>query len=110
MSDFVGMKKLVSGDPSFVSKFHEICDQRQHENDEWIAKLRAQGFKAAHPNDGWVDRTANVVTFCYPHFNDCATTGDKVMLGWSGEQGHLRPIRLLDAIGGDRFLFEDLLP
>lgn len=45
--------------------------------------LRRAGIKAAHPDDGWVDRKKNTIHFAYPQFNDGAGIGDKIALGWS---------------------------
>ncbi len=52
----------------------------------WVAALREQGVKAAHPDDGWVDRDRNEVHLAYPDFNDGLGVGDLLALGWpSGE-------------------------
>lgn len=48
---------------------------------EWIDKLRALGVKAAHPNDGWVDRDLNRVHLTYPHFAGRLEVGDLLALG-----------------------------
>lgn len=56
-----------------------IAEQRQ-----WVADQRALGCKAAHPDDGWVDREANTVGLCYPQFNDGLGVGDVLALGWAG--------------------------
>lgn len=76
------MKNLVSGDAAFVALWHEICDEDDRLEREWISGLRAAGVKAAHPDDGWVDRRANTVCFVYPQFNDGARVGDLVALGY----------------------------
>ncbi|WP_206687265.1 hypothetical protein, partial [Streptococcus pseudopneumoniae] len=49
---------------------------------QWVADLRAAGYKAAHPNDGWVNRGSMELFLSYPQFNDGAGIGDFVMLGW----------------------------
>jgi hypothetical protein len=51
------------------------------EQREWVARLRSEGVKAAHPDDGWVDRDANKVHLAYPDFNDGLTIGDLLALG-----------------------------
>jgi len=53
---------------------------------QWVAALRAAGVKAAHPDDGWVDREHSEVQFVYPQFNDGVTEGDVIALGW--HDGH----------------------
>lgn len=84
----------VRGDPKFISLWNQICQEREDEERLWIADLRSKGFKAAHPNDGWVNRETNEVFFSYPQFNDGADIGDLVMLGWPWKNGNHRPIRL----------------
>lgn len=109
MSD--DLRNCVSGDPKFVELWRRICDEADTSEREWIANLRDSGFKAAHPNDGWVDRKNNEVHFAYPQFNDGANAGDKVMLGWPGDPKSYRPIRLVELrptfAGGQWWKFED---
>lgn len=58
-------------------------DRRMAEEEgEWVARLRADGVKAAHPDDGWVDRHLNEVYLCYPQFNDGLGIGARLALGW----------------------------
>ena len=106
------MKHLVSGDPEFVARWHKICDEYEVEEKQWISQLRKQGFKAAHPNDGWVDRKNNKLHLAYPQFNDGAKVGDKVMLGWPTDKPEkLRPVRLTKACSQflvQWFTFEDI--
>jgi len=85
----------VSGDPKFVSMWNTICAEQDADERKWIDGLRAAGFKAAHPNDGWVNRKYNEVFFSYPHFNDGADIGDLVMLGWAWDKNSWRPVRLI---------------
>lgn len=73
---------IRGGTPEAVSLWHRVCDDMDREEREWIESLRAQGVKAAHPDDGWVDRERNAVTFTYPQFNDGAGVGDLIALGW----------------------------
>ena len=90
------MKELVSGKPEFVKLWHEICEEADTKERNWINELRAKGFKAAHPNDGWIDRENNTLYFAYPQFNDGAKVGDLVMLGWPSDKPEkLRPVRLI---------------
>lgn len=105
----------VSGRADIVATFADVYRQMREDDRAWIARLRAEGYKAAHPNDGWVDRKKNIITFCYPHYNDGAKAGDLVMLGWSCERWN-RPVRLLGPATGlaggnwGRWFFEDVGP
>jgi len=47
----------------------------------WVVQLRADGVKAARPDDGWVDRKRNSFSMQYPDFNDGPLVGDRVALG-----------------------------
>ena len=73
---------LASGDPEFVAWWNAGCREDHTSEQRWIADLRAKDVKAAHPDDGWVDRKANSFQFAYPQFNDGAGVGDRVALGW----------------------------
>lgn len=100
---------------NFHVEWVKIGIERKREQDEWIATLRAQGVKAAHPDDGWVDRMENSVFFAYPQFNDGAQVGDLVALGWP-QWDCIRPqhriVRLIGFLPGmvfkDRWLFEEV--
>lgn len=78
-------------------------------------RLRKEGFKAAHPNDGWVDRENNIITLCYPQFNDGVGVGDKMMLGRADDKPEkLRPVLLVEKLQStpffdNRFVFEDIV-
>ena len=73
---------MKSDDSNFLVSWRKICLESQTRHDEWIIDLRAQGVKAAHPNDGWVDRKNRVINFAYPQFFDHPKVGDYVVLGW----------------------------
>ena len=104
------LKALASGEPQFVALYHRICDDFEAEEQAWVAMLRYHGFKAAHPNDGWVDRDAKTVRLAYPQFNDGADAGDLLMLGWPGREE--RPVRMIAKVPGllgvDRWQYEDV--
>lgn len=56
---------------------------RRRDEERWVQKLRSAGVVCAHPDDGWVDRSRNVVQFVYPEFQSKSLeTGDVVALGW----------------------------
>ncbi len=87
--DLIG---LATGNPAFVSSWDAGC-RADHVNERlWIAKLRNLGIKAAHPDDGWVDREENKLTFAYPQFNDGVEVGDLVCLGWAGQRSRVMKI------------------
>ncbi|TET74376.1 MAG: hypothetical protein E3J43_09945 [Candidatus Heimdallarchaeota archaeon] len=65
-----------------VVSYNQICREHENEKTAWIKELREQGFKAAHPNDGWVDRKNDSFQLGYPQFDDGIAVGDKVMLGF----------------------------
>jgi len=73
---------VSSSGPEFVKTWAQVCLDHKRAERAWIAKLRSQGVKAAHPGDGWVDRVSNTMQFVYPQFNDNAGAGDVVALGW----------------------------
>jgi hypothetical protein len=59
----------------------------------WIEDLRGQGIKAAHPDDGWVDRQRNTIHLAYPQFNDGLAVGELLALGWPGDA--MRVVRIV---------------
>lgn len=77
------MIPLAFGRPDMVARWAQICREAHDRDEAWIAMLRREGIKAAHPDDGWVDREKNTVCFAYPQFNDGAGVGDKIALGWA---------------------------
>lgn len=89
------LRNCVRGNPKFVSLWHQICDEQNNDQRKWVDGLRAAGFKAAHPNDGWVNRKDDEVYFAYPQFNDGSEIGDTVMLGWPWAKKSWRPVRLI---------------
>ncbi len=96
MSDLM---RGVSGQAGFVALFANICNDMERDKEAWIASLRAAGVKAAHPDDGWVNRKDNYVQFVYPQFNDGAKAGDLVALGrpqWESAKPQHRIVRLVE--------------
>jgi len=93
------MKKPTSFEIKNMNKevllaWEEIVKKDEDDISLWIQELRKLGYKAAHPNDCWVK--GNEVTLVYPQFNDGVDVGDKIMLGWQGENE--RPIVLIKKI------------
>lgn len=94
------MKDCASGDSEHLLSWYNQIDESRRLEEEWINSLKEEGFKAAHPNDGWVDRKNNTVILTYPYFNSGINIGDKVMLGSSysyivsGVPSQNKPVRI----------------
>ncbi len=67
---------------AFLSAWIEAEKQSDTLKIKWINDLRSENIKAAHPDDGWVDRKANTVVFAYPQFYDDVGVGSLIALGW----------------------------
>lgn len=100
MSRHLDMIPLASGDAGFVETWARICREGHNTELEWIAKLRAVGVKGSHPDDGWVNREQNYVSFVYPQFNDGPQVGDMIALGWSGKTNKTRICRVTKVVHG----------
>lgn len=72
---------LASGRPDLVANWRKICLEQQHDLDVWRAKLKADGVRAAHPDDGWVDDRQNIVFLSNPHFDLGLRPGDVMAIG-----------------------------
>lgn len=86
---------------AFVKGFQSVMQRQREATAAWVKPLREDGIRAAHPDDGWVDRNENTVCFCYPDFNDGAGVGDLVALGRPDEYRIVRltgeiPLGILD--------------
>ncbi len=81
MNKWDEMRKSMSGDPGAVKDWINQCNESESKEVEWIEKLRSEGYKAAHPDDGWVNRENNEVVLAYPQYNDGLKVGDKMILG-----------------------------
>lgn len=77
---------VISGHAEHVARARQRDHDRQAEQVAWIAALRGAGVKAAHPDDGWVNRERNTVHLAYPQFNDGLSVGDLLALGWPGDE------------------------
>lgn len=91
----------VSGEPDCIRRVARIDADMQAEKREWIASLRACGVKAAHPDDGWVDRRANTIHLSYATFNDGLAAGDLLALGWPAAE--TRIVRVVGPAARSRF-------
>lgn len=55
---------------------------RIKERKDWIQQLKAEGVKAAHPLDGWVNQKKKELVFQYPHWVDFFVgVGDTIAIG-----------------------------
>ena len=94
------MRYAASGDPAIVARFDQICDDYDAREAKWVEWLRAYGIKAAHPDDGWVDRSGkyHTVQFVYPQFDDGVAEGDLICLGWHDRFRVVKVRRILKQI------------
>lgn len=65
----------------FVAAFLKDCANRSERERAWVAELIVKGYKAAHPDDGWVDRSKNSIVLSYPYFNSGLKINDIMALG-----------------------------
>lgn len=92
------IRSLLAGENStrFHREWNNICAQAEAGEFTWILQLRSIGIKAAHPDDGWVDRTTSSVhdflTLQNPSFNDGLRVGELIAIG---EPDHYRVRRVL---------------
>jgi len=68
-----------------ITSWDNIVNKQKKNENDWISMLRSKGIKAAHPDDGWVDRNLNKAYLPYPQFNDGVREGDLIALGWSNK-------------------------
>jgi GTP-dependent phosphoenolpyruvate carboxykinase len=78
--EIVSSNGSEAGD-AFVRGYMLLVKEHQERQAEWVAALRAQGVKAAHPNDGWNDRMQQIIHFSYPQFDDGVQVGDVIAVG-----------------------------
>jgi len=102
-----GGATIQSNDFGVIENAINFERKYEHDEKEWVEMLRRNGFKAAHPNDGWVNREENKVQLVYPQFDDGLKVGDKMMLGWHSDEKYWRPIRIIEKI--ESTIFRDLI-
>lgn len=90
---------------TFAQVFARVGKEQHEELLAWIDGLRRLGVKAAHPDDGHVERDrsqkTDFVSFSsYVHFNDGVKMGDLIALGWPN---HYR-VRVVLSVGREGFI------
>lgn len=90
----------TSGPDAVIDTLCAVCEEAERQEATWIATLRSQGVKAAHPDDGWVNRDASKVLLQYPQFNDGLSAGDTLALGWPEEYRLVRVTRRAQGLMG----------
>lgn len=102
---------LTTSNPGLQAAWAKTCYDMAEQKADWIAGLRQAGIKAAHPDDGWIDRKENSVHFAYPHFDDGVQVGDLIALGWPYKKTW-RTVRVVgekvSPLGIKRWLFEPI--
>lgn len=83
----------------FINLWNKIISDGEKEEINWVTELRAKGVKAAHPDDGWVDRENNSIHFAYPQFDDGVNLDDVIALGWPPNGYSKGQCRLVKIIG-----------
>lgn len=68
----------------FLKQFATVCLEMDQAQTRWILALQSIGIKAAHADDGWIDRSSDyydVVTLQSPLFDNGVRVGDMIALG-----------------------------
>ncbi|MDH5572772.1 MAG: hypothetical protein OEY89_13480 [Gammaproteobacteria bacterium] len=87
--------EIKTNNPMFASLWSEVQNEYKENTRKWIQRLKSEGFKASHPNDGWVNREINELHLAYPQFDSGVEVGDLVMLGWPDDKKSERPVRII---------------
>jgi len=108
------MSSAVSGRHEFVNHWRGIVQEGFQKETKWIEELKRCGVKAAHPNDGWVDRENLKFQLVYPQFNTGVDVGDLVCLGSASEPEKNRIVKVIEIEQGFislvHYHFEDWNP
>lgn len=95
----------VSGDRETVQQAIALERDQGAQRAALVAQLRADGVKAAHPDDGWVNRADKTVHLAYPYFNDGLAIGDRLALD------HWRDgVRVVRVVGSEPNRFDSNWP
>jgi hypothetical protein len=83
----------ITGPASVVASAIAFEQSERAKEQAWADDLIRRGVKAAHPDDGWVNREENTVTFAYPRFDHSPAAGDVIALG---DPDKFRLVRVTD--------------
>lgn len=84
--------KMSTKDKKIGDLWITLISRIEEEEKEWVNALKKAGVKAAHPDDGWIDRTKNIVRFVYPYFYTNLAPGDVIALGRPGRYRFVKAI------------------
>jgi hypothetical protein len=92
-----------------INLWNSIVLEQKYKERDWIDDLKSKGVKAAHPDDGWIDRKENSIYFAYPQFNEGVQINDIIALG---DEDKYRLVKVIDIKKGvfnqDRYYFVDV--
>lgn len=71
-----------SNDHRLITAWNDTVAAQIREEKDATRALRKMNIRAAHPDDGWVDRARDAVRFVYPQFDDGVLPGHLIALGW----------------------------
>lgn len=100
--------KYDSEEARFMANWYSAKEEMDLAEKEWIEKLRSEGVKASHPDDGWIDRVNDIANFCYPHFDDGVDVGDVIALGSYDEYRYVKVTYRILGWGECKYKFEPL--
>ena len=66
---------------SFFETWSAVIEESRLKERAWISHLLDMGVKAAHRNDGWVDREKHLIALVYPFFYHSIAIGDLIAIG-----------------------------
>lgn len=85
---------MKSKNPEHIQTWTKICLDQKSKYNKWAEKLKAEGVKMAHPDDGWVDRKEDKVHPCYPEFKHNPQIGDLIVLGNPDKYRFVRVVKI----------------
>ena len=89
-----------------IQKILGIYNTQSKKDEELIKRLRSEGVKAAHPDDGWHEREKHYIQLSYPLFNDGVDVGDRIALTRPTKTYKIIRIEKCSFGGLDRFYYE----
>ncbi|MFW5962178.1 MAG: hypothetical protein ACOCQR_01005 [bacterium] len=95
MNEYLNLINNFKGSPKAEALWASLCVNAYDRERAWIKMLLKKGVKAAHPDDGWVNRKDDYVNFAYPQFNMGVEEGDLIALGWSSKNTGYRIVEVV---------------